>query len=240
MLLRNYIERRNCEAMKRLSLLLLILTLAACQDRVDNRRITEARQAPKTQTAESPAALPAGHPALPAGHPALPAGHPALPMAGVDKTAAAPLTWTAPAGWKESGPRPMRLVSFTMGAPGMECYVALLAGPAGGLEANLNRWRGQMGLAPLSLEEIGRLEKIPVLGQQVPLAQMEGNFSGMQSMQGEPKKGYALLGTVAASGGQSVFVKMVGPAGAVKEQRANFISFCESLKAAAGPPAANW
>jgi len=223
--------------MKRLPLLLLILTLSACQDQEANRRLTEGPRAPKPQTPASAAAFPAGHPALPAGHlalpaghPTLPSGHPALPAAGAKETAAAPLTWTAPAGWKESAPRPMRLVTFTMDAPGIDCYVALLAGVAGGLEANINRWRGQMSLAPLSAQEIGRLEKIPVLGQQVPLAEMEGSFTGMQ---GEPQKGYVLLGAVAASGGQSVFVKMVGPAGAVKAQRANFIAFCKSLKAKA-------
>ncbi|MFG0242376.1 MAG: hypothetical protein ACF8R9_06280 [Phycisphaerales bacterium JB054] len=69
---------------------------------------------------------------------------------------AASRPWTVPDGWTEdTEPRPMRLATYL--APdadgAVEVAVTRFAGRVGGELANINRWRGQMGLP--ALDEAG-------------------------------------------------------------------------------------
>ena len=83
----------------------------------------------------------------------LPPGHPDLPPAAA---AAAPLTWTTPAGWTEATPTEIRVASFKINQDGKQADVSVipLGGMAGGDDANVNRWRGQVGLPPVASEEL--------------------------------------------------------------------------------------
>src|SRR5688572_18194483 len=63
------------------------------------------------------------------------------------------LTWTAPSTWKAQAPTAMRLASFaipTKAGKDLDFSVVMLSGEAGGLLANVNRWRGQIQLPPLT------------------------------------------------------------------------------------------
>ena len=116
-----------------------------------------------------------------------------------------------------------------VGASGAtECYVAVLGG-GGGLEANVNRWRGQLGLGPLSAEEIDALPRVPVLGSEAPLVEARGEYTDMA---GESHEDHALLGTIVARGGSMLFVKMVGPRAEVEAERGRFLAFVQSLEQA--------
>ena len=163
----------------------------------------------------------------------LPAGHPPLEVT-PEPAAARPtppkLAWTAPAGWTEKPSSSMRAVTLGFGGnPANECYVIVLPGDAGGAEANLNRWRAQLGLAPVSALELAELPAIPVLGKQCPLIEGQGKYTGMS---GPPLEDAALLGTVCELGSHSVFIKLTGAAADVTAQRAAFEAFCASLKVA--------
>lgn len=62
-----------------------------------------------------------------------------------------------PAGWLTSAPNPMRKGSWTIaGTDGAkaEITVTVFPGDVGGITANVNRWRGQLGLSPASESEI--------------------------------------------------------------------------------------
>lgn len=61
------------------------------------------------------------------------------------------LSWTIPAGWKEEPGDGMRLATFTppQNAGKSQATVVALPGDAGGELANVNRWRGQIGLTPI-------------------------------------------------------------------------------------------
>lgn len=133
--------------------------------------------------------------------------------------------WSAPTMWQREGPRSMRLVSFTLGS-GTECYISVLGGAAGGLEANLNRWRQQLGLAELGSAEIAALPKIEVLGQDSILFEGYGDFTGMN----DSTEKAGMLGIVCDLGTEVLFVKMVGPEGAVRAGREGFIAFCASIR----------
>ena len=62
------------------------------------------------------------------------------------------LTWSAPAHWKPKSGSAMRKGSYTITGEGGEADLAISAfpGDVGGELANLNRWRGQVQLPPVS------------------------------------------------------------------------------------------
>jgi hypothetical protein len=142
--------------------------------------------------------------------------------------AATRLTWTAPPGWSEAPPRAMREVSFTLGGAG-ECYVTRLLGNAGGLRGNLDRWRGQIGREALDEAGFAALARVLVLGQEVPVLEEEGTFSGMN---GVPQPDQGLLAVACIREGDSLFVKLTGPAELVRAERESFLAFVRSLREA--------
>jgi hypothetical protein len=136
--------------------------------------------------------------------------------------------WQAPEGWTQAADRPMRVVTYTSGPNNEnEIYVTQLAGVAGGVEANLNRWRQQMAQPPLSAEQIANLPKIDVLGQEVSMVSIDGTFT--DDMRGGTYPQYTMYGVVIPGGDFALFVKMTGPQALMEAERENFIAFSESL-----------
>ncbi len=144
---------------------------------------------------------------------------------GIPSTDSAGLDWTAPLGWNRGPTSPMRLISFTIGKA-TECYVTVLEGAAGGLEANVNRWRQQMGQPPLDAVALAALPAVPMLGSTGRLVQIRGDFTGMD---GVTRDGFMLIGALCEMRGQSVFVKMTGPEAEVRTELSRFEAFCRSL-----------
>jgi len=58
--------------------------------------------------------------------------------------------WKVPANWQEKAPGPMILAAYGVAGAGGQADVTIskLSGDAGGQGANINRWRGQLGLPP--------------------------------------------------------------------------------------------
>lgn len=146
-----------------------------------------------------------------------------------DPTSEAPrLVWPEPSTWTKGPESPMRLVTFNVGErQETECYVSVLAGNGGGLQANINRWRNQMGQPPSTSEEMNGLLQIEVLERPAPVLEIEGDFTDMS---GEMQQGFMMLVVICALPDQTVFVKMTGPTTEVKAERQHFLAFCESLK----------
>jgi len=167
------------------------------------------------------AGAPAGH--APSDRSAQPAGPVSPGGFGTGES----LRWTAPAGWADQGPRPMRAVSFRVGAAS-ECYVSIIGGEGGGLVANLDRWSGQFGGQRLTPEQLDALPRVSVLGRECPLLEVHGTFS--DTMNGTVRTEQALLGVACVRPEGSVFVKMTGPADEVAAARADFEAFCASLE----------
>lgn len=145
--------------------------------------------------------------------------------------------WTAPDAWKKGPDKPMRVVTFFAGEDGPEVYVSVLSGAAGGAMANINRWRQQMGVQEMMTQaQIDALPKTNVLGKDSPLVEVSGEYTNMS---GEKQTNATLLGTVCELPGESLFVKMTGPADKVAAEKEHFLQFAQSLKSkAAAAPAA--
>lgn len=138
------------------------------------------------------------------------------------------LQWTIPSAWEQ---RPssssMRLVTAgPQGQAGVECWVIVLPGHAGGLLGNVNRWLGEVGNPRLKQAELEGLPTINVLGRASPLIEAYGDYQGQSGKQ----SGAGLLGSICSLGSHSLFIKLVGPADKVRVQRANFTAFCESMR----------
>jgi len=136
--------------------------------------------------------------------------------------------WKAPDAWKPKAGSSMRLANFSIGdSAEAECYVTLLHGTGGGVEANVNRWRSQMGQPPLTAEEIAALPKVEVLGKAAPFVEVSGAYTDMAGVEHGQALLYALIVEL---DGETLFVKMTGPENLLRAEKDHFTAFCQSLK----------
>jgi hypothetical protein len=138
--------------------------------------------------------------------------------------------WDTPMGWKEAPPDAagMRMINLAFGPNGEgECYLSMMPGGAGGVEANINRWRKQMGQPDMSAEEIAKLPTKKLFGRDTTFVSLEGDFQGMGAA--ESQKNYRMLGLVQPTPQVTLFVKMTGPKDLVAANEAAFDQFCQSI-----------
>ncbi|MAS94173.1 MAG: hypothetical protein CMO55_13335 [Verrucomicrobiales bacterium] len=143
--------------------------------------------------------------------------------------AAQQLVYDTPEGWTEQPASMMRVVTFRFGENDKgECYLARLPGAGGGLLANVNRWRGQMGAEPITEEEVNALPTKPLFGTEATYVTVDGSFSpGMGST--ETYENYRLVGLILSSEAGAAFVKMTGPKELVEANIEEFDQFTSSL-----------
>jgi hypothetical protein len=140
------------------------------------------------------------------------------------------LRFVRPASWVRAADRPLRLLTLHAGPGGrVECSLSVLGGDGGGIRANFDRWRGQLGQGPLSDAEFAALEPWPMLGREGRRIEIAGDYRGMGS---EAVSEALLLGAVCALGDRTVFVKLVGPRDLAAAERERFAAFCRSLELA--------
>lgn len=138
--------------------------------------------------------------------------------------------WTVPAGWQREGERPMRLATFSVpGEPGgkaSDLSISTLGGSGGGLLANVNRWRGQLGLTSWTEEALQKeVQVIDVNGAKVTIVDLVGD----KNPQGEARR-TRILAAVQVQGGSSWFYKLTGDDTAVARERENFMGFVRSIR----------
>jgi hypothetical protein len=90
-------------------------------------------------------------------------------------------TWKLPADWQELPGTEMRLATIKFNSGGEPLEIAI--SPAGGdTLANINRWRGQVGLAPIAVAELaGTTETFEVDGRECTFVSLVGTGSGQMS-----------------------------------------------------------
>jgi hypothetical protein len=150
--------------------------------------------------------------------------------AGNQSLAAAPPAtlpnWTVPADWKEQPLSEMRLASFKVegtGGDSADISVTSFPGDAGGLESNVNRWRGQVHQAVLDPDSLAQtLERITVDG--VPTVMVD-----LRTPENSDKA-ERIIGAVLRTSDRTWFVKMTGPPAALDGQTQNFRQFVSSFR----------
>lgn len=217
----------KCCRLLPLLLLLCAGLLAGCGDSGNPVQIDDVREVPRDRADLPPDVSPAVRFGL---------ARQRGPHGGTPQPTQPKWSWTTPEGWQETGGGGMRVVGFKVaGDPTAECTVIVLGGTGGGLAANVNRWRKQMGLDALDAQAVSALPRKPVLGKQGVFVDFLGTYGGMGSR--KPLEGARMLGIVHDLGGQTLFVKLTGPAAVIDAERARFDAFAASLKMQAAPAA---
>ncbi len=155
----------------------------------------------------------------------LPPGHPAIGPNGGDMAntpvvvaSGLALTWTAPASWTPRQGSAMRKGTYQISGPEGTADLAITAfpGDVGGNLANVNRWRGQLGLDPVASVE-GALEPLSANGLQMLV------FDGAN-------QGTRMLGAIVPRDNETWFFKMTGPDALVARSKPDFLAFLRTVK----------
>lgn len=158
----------------------------------------------------------------------LPGGIAQRPPPGVPQ-----VRWQLPDGWKELPAGQMRVGYFAIAGPDnqkAEVTIIPLPGLAGSDLDNVNRWRGQIGSAPVPAEELAKTAvKVPVGGSEGQLFDLEGAADKSPRLR--------MVAAILRREGTAWFFKMTGDDALVASQKAPFTKFLETLKfeAAAAP-----
>ena len=134
--------------------------------------------------------------------------------------------WTVPSEWKEQPLSEMRLASFKAegsGGQSADISVSSFPGDAGGIESNINRWRGQVHQAVLDADSLAKtLERVTVDGVPVVLVDV-------QTPEGAEKPD-RVIGAVLRTADRTWFVKMTGAPAILQAQAENFKQFVNSFR----------
>lgn len=214
-------------------LAIIIIALSGCSGGDDGVEITELSEedlqavpATATTTPESEA-LPEGHPPL-TGTGAMPDGMMDMANATLPESAVGQgnlPTWSLPTGWSADEPGPMRRATLLIDDGPLAVAVTSFPGDVGGLAANVNRWRRQLGLPPVPEERLPDfVSEMTVAGKGVLLVDLLGPPSGSSV----PTQ--RTLTAVMMHQGESWFFKMSGDAPAIERHRPAFLDFVQSLR----------
>jgi hypothetical protein len=162
-----------------------------------------------------------------------------IAFTGLLQTAAAsgPLTYTAPAGWTSRTPSSsMRVAEFVLpraqgDAEDGDLVVYFFGGSGGSVEANIERWLGQVQ-RPAGAPEPKR-ESRQVNGLTVTLLDVSGTYTAEVrpgATERHNKPGYRLRAAVIETPGGPYFVKLVGPAKTIERWDGAFGTFIDSVK----------
>jgi len=147
----------------------------------------------------------------------------AVPMSPASAEDETPVpVWTVPAGWtKLDQQKPMRFATYKAGdgATAVEVVLSTFPGEVGGLWANVNRWRGQVALAPIPQDQ---------LAANVTPFEAPGFTGNTMRLKGETQH---MLGAMIkdTKNERTWFVKITGTPAAIDAQEAAFIAFAKSF-----------
>lgn len=160
-----------------------------------------------------------------------------LLAASLGADSAAGLRWTMPDGWTSAGAQPMRAATYTMpaapgDAAGGECAVFFF-GPdqGGGVQENLDRWRGQV-LGPDRAPAPAQVATRTVRGLRVTTFDASGMYTAAAGplAPAQPRSGYRLLGAIVEGPGGNIFVRLTGPATTVAANQQRFEELLASFQ----------
>jgi hypothetical protein len=132
------------------------------------------------------------------------------------------LRWTLPNGWSDGAGGQLRYATLKPPVKGeIDASVVVLPGPAGGELANVNRWRGQIGLPAIDDAALAKARR-----------RLETKAGPLKvydfTSEAAPRR--RLLAGLTEQGGETWFVKMTGDADAVGAARDDFMKLLGSLR----------
>lgn len=140
-------------------------------------------------------------------------------------TASGPgLGWIAPSGWTAGPEKPMRkatlLVPGEAGGAGAELAVTAFPGSVGSDLDNVNRWRQQLGLAPIAQAQLGAaMQHIDVGALHIDVVEIAGGTGGQRT-----------ITAIVPHEGAKWFFKLTGPDAVVLREKENFLAFVRTIR----------
>ncbi len=134
------------------------------------------------------------------------------------------VVWQAPEDWKEEQAGQFLTAAYALPSGG-RVTVSKLAGDGGGLAANLNRWRGQVGLKPVAENDVS--------GQPLKIADSEEvmqlfNLTSVDSA----AEAEGILAGILPLKSETWYFKFTGPVGVLRQSDVAFAEFLRSVRIA--------
>jgi len=133
------------------------------------------------------------------------------------------LQWTAPDTWTAKAPSSMRRGTYVIkGTDNTEAELAITAfpGDVGGDLANVNRWRAQLTLSPITESDLARdLSRFTANGLKIAVVDLAG------------QNGQRILGAIVPYSGATWFFKLTGPDALVSREKSTFLAYLQTVRA---------
>lgn len=209
---------------------LCLVSVIACKRESEIKSYNVAKEVAAPAIPAAPASAADPHAGIP-GMAGMTAGAAGMP-------AAAEFTDSPPAHWKKQALSPMRLASYHVEGEGgamTDISFSLLRRAPGGILANVNRWRAQVGQAPVDEAALKPQTQVIKSSFGDALAvDIEGLASG-----GDALKDGRLIGVIAEEGDNAWFFKMRGNATLTATEKTHFFKWIATVKPAAPGAAAS-
>ncbi|MBT6157342.1 MAG: hypothetical protein HOL01_03320 [Planctomycetaceae bacterium] len=173
-------------------------------------------------TGEVPTSSREGHPPF-AGGPMANRGNPGaatVPGRPAANTGAgsSPISYNTPEGWTEGEKSALRLAAFNVSDGEKTALITVFRFPPSGVLANVNRWRGQIGLAAMTQADLDKeLKSITVDGNEGHLAELVGETQ-------------TILAVIVERAGSAWFFKLQGDVELAASEKGRFEAFVKSVK----------
>ncbi len=134
------------------------------------------------------------------------------------------VTWQAPENWKQEKPGQFITAAYALPGGG-RVTVSKLGGDGGGLTANLNRWRGQLGFKPLADDEVA--------GQPLKIADsQEVMLLFNLTSENATADANGILAGILPLKTETWYFKFSGPVGVLRKSEGVFADFLRSVRIA--------
>lgn len=141
------------------------------------------------------------------------------PVVAATEETAAKFNWRVPGEWKEVPPGQMQVARFSVPGKNNEkadVFVSVFPSDTGGRLLNVNRWRKQIGLPPVTDTDLtSQVSPLDPADSESMLVDMTNN-------------GRRLIGAIVPRDGRYWFYKLLGDDGAVAPEKEAFIAFAKS------------
>jgi hypothetical protein len=135
--------------------------------------------------------------------------------------------WTPPANWTEKKPGHMIFKSYSA-ANGQgktaSVNISFFPGDVGGVFANVNRWRAQLGLPPVAQDKLDSVtQALDTAGGRATLVDFAGT---------DPRTGRAarLVAVMVPRGDNTWFYKLSGDGPVVEDEKESFVKFVQTVR----------
>jgi hypothetical protein len=133
--------------------------------------------------------------------------------------------WNVPSNWEEKTPGAMLFKSFSItdnGGATAAVTISFFQGAMGGVLANINRWRGQIGVAPVADDQmVGIASNLDTAGGTATLVDFEGAGA---------KAGQRMVGVMLPHGENTWFYKLLGDKALVAKEKDSFVNFVKTAQ----------